>query len=142
MYFEEFCLGQTADIAPVSIDKAAMMDFAVKYDNVPLHTDEEYAASTCFGQIISPGIYTYAVVWAKYLEHNMFGEQLLAGISTKIEWSAPVFAGDTVWGKAEITDIRERNAKNGFVEMTIKAYNQDNALVMTVTAQAIVMKRQ
>ena len=32
-----------AEIAPAVIEKQKMMEFACTYDNIPLHTDEEYA---------------------------------------------------------------------------------------------------
>ncbi len=62
-----------------------MLDFAINYDNIPLHTDEEYAKSTHFVKLIAPGIMSFMAVWAKYLEVDFFGEELLAGKSTKIE---------------------------------------------------------
>ena len=43
MYFEDIELGMTVEIAPTLIEKEKMMDFARLYDNIPLHTDEEYA---------------------------------------------------------------------------------------------------
>ena len=43
MYFNELKIGMTVDIAPATIEKEKMLDFARDYDNIPLHTDEEYA---------------------------------------------------------------------------------------------------
>ena len=43
MYFNELELGMTVDIAPAKIERDKMLDFAKLYDNIPLHTDEEYA---------------------------------------------------------------------------------------------------
>ena len=40
-------LGMTVQIAPAMIEKEKMMQFAKTYDNIPLHTDEEYAKGTC-----------------------------------------------------------------------------------------------
>ena len=77
-------------------------------------------------------------VWAKYLEVDFFGEELLAGKSTKIEWLKPAFANDVLVGKATITNLVKRNAKNGLVEITIEAYNQDGILVFTDVTEAVV----
>ena len=65
MYFEEFVLGSTTQIKPAAIHKNDMIDFAKKYDNIPLHTNEEYAKSTIFGQLIAPGVMSFMSVWAK-----------------------------------------------------------------------------
>lgn len=141
MYFDEFTLGMKKELDPAVIDKNDMLNFALKYDNVPLHTDEEYAKNTHFGRIIAPGVMSFMSVWAKYLEVDYFGEELIAGMSTKIEWMAPVFAGDTLTGTAEITKLTERNAKNGIVELTITVVNQEGKAVLKDTTEALVKRK-
>ena len=138
MYFEELKTGMTVDTAPAVIEKEKMVAFARDYDNIPLHTDEEYAKNTPFGKLIAPGVMSFMSVWAKYLEVDFFGAELLAGKSTKIEWLKPVFADDVLTGKATITNLVKRNAKNGLVEVTIEAYNHKGELVLTDVTEAIV----
>ncbi len=142
MYFDDIKLHTEIQIAPAVIEKQKMLDFALAYDNVPLHTDEEYAKTTPFGKLIAPGVMSFMSVWAKYLEVDLFGDELLAGKSTKIEWHKPVFADDVLTGKAVVTKLTERNAKNGIVEITIYAYNQDGVLVLTDVTEAIVKRKQ
>ena len=129
------------DISPVVIEKEKMIEFARVYDNIPLHTDEEYARSSPFGALIAPGVMSFMSVWSKYLEVDFFGEQLLAGKSTKIEWLKPVYANDVLTARAEITKLVKRNAKNGLVEISIRAYNQDGETVLTNVTEAIVKCR-
>lgn len=138
MFFDELQVGMTVETEPAVIEKGKMMAFARDYDNIPLHTDEEYAGKTHFGKLIAPGVMSFMSVWAKYLEVDFFGDELLAGKSTKIEWLKPVFADDVLSGKATITNLVKRNAKNGLVEVTIEAYNQNGELVLTDVTEAIV----
>ena len=138
MYFDELKIGMTVDIEPAVINKEKMIAFAHDYDNIPLHTDEEYAKNTPFGKLIAPGVMSFMSVWAKYLEVDFFGEALLAGKSTKIEWLKPVFADDVLMGRATITNLVKRNAKNGLVEVSIEAYNQNGELVLTDVTEVIV----
>ena len=138
MYFEDLKIGMMVEILPAVIEKEKMMAFALDYDNIPLHTDEEYAKTTPFGKLIAPGVMSFMSVWAKYLEVDFFGEELLAGKSTKIEWLKPVFADDVLTGKATISNLVKRSARNGLVEITIEAYNQDGVLVLTDVTEAIV----
>ena len=112
MYFNELKLGMKVDVAPALIKKEKMLAFAKEYDNIPLHTDEEYAKASPFGKLIAPGVMSFMVVWARYLEVDFFGEELLAGRSTKIEWLKPVFAGDILTGKATVTGLTKRNENN------------------------------
>ena len=138
MYFNDLKVGMTVEIAPAIIKKEKMIAFAKDYDNIPLHTDEEYAKATPFGKLIAPGVMSFMSVWAKYLEVNFFGDSLLAGKSTKIEWIKPVFADDVLSGKATITNLIKRNERNGLVEITIEAYNQNGELVLLDVTEAIV----
>ena len=141
MYFDDIRIGMTADIPPVVIEKEKMLSFARDYDNIPLHTDEEYAKSTPFGGLIAPGVMSFMSVWSKYLEVDLFGEQLLAGKSTKIEWFKPVYPNDNLSAKAVVTNLTKRNSKNGIVEISIEAYNQNGELVLTNITEAIVKSR-
>lgn len=141
MYFNELKVGMSVDIPTAVITKEKMIDFAKNYDNLPFHTDEEYAKTTPFGQIIAPGVMSFMSVWVKYLEVGFFGNELLAGKSTKIEWFKPVFANDVLTGKATITNLTKRSEKNGIVEISIEAYNQKGELVLTDVTEAIVKNK-
>jgi len=138
MYFDDIKIGMTVEIAPAVIEKEKMLAFARDYDNIPLHTDEEYAKNTSFGKLIAPGVMSFMSVWAKYLEVDFFGEELLAGKSTKIEWLKPVYAEDILTGKATVTNLVRRNPKNGLVEISIDVYNQHGELVLKDVTEAVV----
>ena len=138
MYFDDMEIGMTVEIPSAVIEKEKMLAFAREYDYIPLHTDEEYAKKTPFGRLISPGVMSFMSLWARYLEVDFFGKELLAGKSTKIEWLKPVFAEDTLTGKATITSLIPRSYKNGIVEITIEAHNQNGELVLTDVTEAIV----
>jgi acyl dehydratase len=138
MYFEEFVLGSKTNIEPAIIHKNDMLDFANKYDNIALHTDEQYAKSTMFGNLIAPGVMSFMSVWAKYLEIDLAGEELIAGKSTKIEWLKPVYAEDVLKSTCTVSNLTKRNEKNGIVELTFEVFNQNNELVMTDVTEMIV----
>lgn len=138
MYFEEFELGLKTEIESAVIDKKDMIDFAKRYDNIPFHTDEEYAKSTIFKNLIAPGVMSFMAVWAKYLEIDLAGNELLAGKSTKIEWFKPVFAEDVLASTCTVTNLTRRNDKNGIVELTFEVFNQNGELVLTNITEMIV----
>ncbi len=138
MYFDELTLGMSVTTAPAVIEKEKMIAFAQEYDNIPLHLDEEYAKLTPFGALIAPGVMSFMTVWKKYLEVDFFGEALLAGKSSKIEWLKPVFAGDVLQGQTTITRLERRSSKNGLVELTTNVKNQNGESVMQNITEAIV----
>lgn len=141
MYFDDLRTGMEVELAPAVIEKEKMVAFAREYDNIPLHTDEAYAKTTPFGQLIAPGVMSFMSVWAKYLEADFFGEELLAGKSTKIEWLKPVYADDVLTGTAAITKTERRNARNGLAEVSIVVRNQHGDVVLTNVTEAIVKCR-
>lgn len=141
MYFDDIKLGTVLDLEPAYIHKDRMLAFAREYDHIPLHTDEEYAAQTPFGGLIAPGVMSFMAVWSKYLEQDLFGPELLAGKSTKIEWVKPVYAGDALTGRAEVTGLIPRNGRNGIVVLTIQVRNQHGQLVLTNITEAIVKRK-
>lgn len=138
MFFDELKIGMTVNTPPAVIKKDKMLAFANDYDNIPLHTDEEYAKSTPFGKLIAPGVMSFMSVWVKYLEVDFFGKELLAGKSTKIEWLKPVFADDVLSAEATITNLVKRSEKNGIVEVSFNVCNQNGEPVLTNVTEAIV----
>ncbi len=142
MYFDELKIGMSVQCAPAVIEREKMIAFAKDYDNIPLHTDEEYAKSTPFGKLIAPGVMSFMSVWNKYLECDFFDDALLAGRSTKIEWLKPVFADDVLTGRAEITKLEKRSKKNGLAEISMDIFNQNGELVIKNVTEAIVKCRR
>ena len=141
MYFDDLKIGMTIETAPALITKEKMMAFARDYDPIPLHTDEEYAKGTIFGKLIAPGVMSFMSVWAKFLENDFFGDELIAGKSTKMEWFKPVYADDVLTGKVTITELVKRNAKNGLVTVSVDIYNQKGELVLKDVTESVVKCR-
>lgn len=142
MYLDDIALGGEIITEEVKIDKDKMIAFAMEYDPIPLHYDEEYAKNTRFGKVIAPGVMSFMCVWAKVVESDIFGDELIAGKSTKIEWFKPVFADDVLIGKGCITKIERRNSYNGVVELTLDVYNQNGERVLTNVTESIVKYRK
>ena len=141
MYLDDIQLNMEMDIPEVVIDQQRMMEFARLYDPIPLHMDEEYAKNTRFGRLIAPGVMSFMAVWAEFVKLNLFGEELIAGKSTKIEWFKPVYAGDVLKGKAWVSDIVRRNAYNGIAVVTVDVYNLHGERVLTDTTESVVKYR-
>ena len=141
MYFEDIALGSEYALSPVEIKKEQILSFAREYDYIPLHTDEEYAKRTPFGGLIAPGVMSFMLVWTKFIDVNLFGTELITGKSTKMEWMKPVYPDDVLTGRAEITGKTKKSARNGIIEVTVLAYNQHGALVLSDVTEVVVKCR-
>jgi len=72
-------------------------------DRNPLHFDEEFAARTRFGRLVAQGGITTGIL------HALVAEDLpgpgTVFLSQNWSFSAPVFIGDTITGRAEVLDV-------------------------------------
>ena len=140
MYFDQFEQNQVFDVKPVHITKELVSSFAQTYDPNKLHTDEKFAKQSRYGQIIAPGVMCFMLVWAQFIKQNVFGDQFNGALSTNIEWHHPVFEGDTLTGKATVTQKTPRNKYNGLIEMTYDVYNQNGVHVITNVTRSIILR--
>ena len=141
MYYEDIRVGDKLTLAPLTVQKDEMISFANRFNPVPMHTDEEYAKTTKAGALTSSGLYTFALMWAQYVVQDFGGEQTLAGLSMRLDFKAPVFAGDTLTGTAEVISKTERNPYNGIFTVRIDIYNTSDTLVLTSETDTVVKRR-
>ncbi len=141
MYLDDMSLGMEVTTSGVRIKRDKMLDFSREYDPFPIHLDDEYAKGTRFGKIIAPGVMSFMAVWREIAESDLIGDELIAGKSTRIEWSKPVFADDVLTGKGRVTRIERRNPYNGIMELTLDVYNQDGELVLVGVIESVIKYR-
>ncbi len=141
MYLEDFVIGTEYEIPGAEIETKEMLEFARRYDPFAIHLDTEYAKTTRFGGLISPGLYSFLVVWKRFVDLELFGDELVAGKSTKVEFLKPVYPGDVLSGSARVINLTRRNEYNGIVEMAIIVRNQEGEIVLTDVTEAVVRCR-
>ena len=78
MYFEELYTGMQIRTAPVTVNPEEMMEFSRKYDNVPLHTDPEYARNTPFGQVIAAVAVNSALLGIGYIQNGQVSKEAIS----------------------------------------------------------------
>ena len=74
-------------------------------DHNPVHVDDEYAAGTRFGRRIAHGMIAASLVSAT-LANELPGRGSVY-LSQTLRFVAPVFPGDTVTARVEVTKVRE-----------------------------------
>ncbi|MCC8193033.1 MAG: MaoC family dehydratase N-terminal domain-containing protein [Deltaproteobacteria bacterium] len=141
MFFDELTMGQTFPIRPVRITEEAIHAFALAYDPLPVHLDAAYAEETPFKKIIAPGVMSFMAVWAEFLKTNGWGSNFIAGKNTKIEWLAPVYAGDVLHGEGRILERLPHKPGSGVVFLGIEIHNQHAVKVIYDTTELILKAR-
>jgi len=138
MFFDDFKVGDTFDIKSVTIEKDKMIEFAQDYDPQKIHLDEEHGKESRYGDIIAPGIMSFMSVWAEFVKSNIISRNFISASNFSVNWLAPVYADDTLTGKAIIKKLTPRNKYNGVVEINLLVYNHDGDMVMDTTTHAII----
>ena len=142
MYFDDFKTGDVFELKSVKIDKQKMLDFAADYDPQQIHMDEEFGKRSRYGDIIAPGIMSYMTVWAEFIRSNIITDQFISSKSFRVNWVAPVFAGDVLTAKVTIGNVIPRNPYNGLVEVNISIFDEEGKMVMDTLTEAILHRRR
>ena len=137
MFFDALRVGQTFPVRPVTITEEAIRSFALAYDPLPVHLDAGYAETSPFGGIIAPGVMSFMAVWAEFLRNNGWGPNFIAGKNTKIEWFAPVYAGDVLRGEGRVLELVPHKPGSGIVFLGMEIHNQHGVKVIFDTTELL-----
>ena len=141
-YFEDVVVGEQLNLGCKRICKSEMLDFAKKYNRSYLHTNETLMKNTKYKEIISPGMFTFSIPWASFIDEDIFEGGEIGGTETTVQWFKGVYADDVLTSDGIITEKKEHNQVSGIVVIEIRTYNQDNKMVMKSINSILVRKRK
>lgn len=143
-YFEDFAVGQILPLGQVTLDSAAIIAFATRYDPQPFHVDPVAAKDSPFGGLIASGWHTCSAIMrlmcdAYLLESASIGSP---GVEN-IRWKKPVRAGDTLTVSVEILESRPSRSKpgQGSILTEVIALNQQGETAMTMQSWCMLAAR-
>jgi len=108
----------------------------------PMHFNEAYAAETEFGERLVDG--TFVIALAVGMSVIDVSANATANLGyDDIRHHAPVYHGDTIFAESEVLDKRESDSRDhvGIVTTELRAYNQDDELVLSLERTPMVLKR-
>ncbi|GAB7011150.1 MaoC family dehydratase [Halorubrum trueperi] len=109
----------------------------------PMHFNEAYAAETEFGERLVNGTFVIALaVGMSVIDISMNATANLG--YDDIRHHSPVFHGDTIFAESEILSKRESESREhvGMVTTELRAYNEDDDLVLSLERTPMVLKRE
>lgn len=121
-YFDDLCEGYTERSPGRTIGQFEISAFAgLSGDYNQLHTDTQFAAHSAFGAPVAHGLLGLAVASGLYTRTNL-GVRLqpatIALMGVVWDFTAPIFAGDTVWLHLKLTRLAlTRSQRRGIVTM-------------------------
>jgi 3-hydroxybutyryl-CoA dehydratase len=125
--------GQTAEFSKTISDDDIVAFAEVTGDKQPLHLDDAYAARTRFGKRLAHGMLSAGLISAA-LGTKLAPQATVIYLSQSLRFRAPVFLGDTITARIEVTAI---DAEKRIVTCSTACVNQDGASVLTGEAQVL-----
>ena len=134
-YWEDFEVGERAELGRHTFTEEEIVDFARRYDPQPFHIDAEKAQHGPFGGLIASGWQTCAVGMRLMVEGYISQTVSLGspGIDN-IRWLKPVRPGDTIAYRRIVLESRASTTRKGvgLVKHRWEAVNQRGELVLTM----------
>jgi acyl dehydratase len=143
-YYEDFVVGDTYEHRPGrTISEADNTWFTLLTMNThPLHFDAEYGKASEFGRCIVASPLTLAILVG--MSVTDVSQKAIANMGWKdIRMTAPVFAGDTLYGESTVLEKRESKSRPtaGLVTVRTIGRNQAGTVVCEFERTVLVAKR-
>ena len=133
MFFEDIEVGATVRVGSYRMDADEMVNYARKWDPLPVHTDDTAARQTMFGGLTASGSHTTAV--RVLLMHRVPIQEALIGAAgwDDVRFHQPVRPGDELSLEVTWADKRQSASKpdRGIVTALMKLVNQKNEVVLS-----------
>ncbi|GGG29903.1 MaoC family dehydratase [Rhodococcoides trifolii] len=143
LYWDDLVVGDVLRGPGITISEAHLVTWAgLTGDTVSLHLDEEYAATTQFGQRIAHGPLTLALALGLITQTGYFNHVVAWLGLDEVRASRPVVLGDTIQPEAELIKAR-RSSKptQGIWTLAYRAINQRGDAVMSFQSSFMISTR-
>ena len=143
-YFEDFIVGDIYEHRPgKTVTEYDNHLFTLMTMNThPMHFDAEFAKASEFGRNIVVSPYTLALLIG--MSVTDCSQKAIANLGMdEVKFTAPVFAGDTIYGESEVLAKRESQSRPGQGIVTIRTIglNQHGVQVCTFVRNMLIPGR-
>lgn len=143
-FYEDFAVGDTSETGRYRVSMDEALAFARAYDPQAFHLDAAAAEASFFKKLVISGWQTAAITMRLLVDlRKAEGGELIGMGVDELRWTAPVAPGDELHVTSEVVDIKPwpGGKPRGIVRFRNETINQDDLVVMTHIANAIVPKR-
>ncbi|MBA3606738.1 MAG: MaoC family dehydratase [Acidimicrobiia bacterium] len=144
-WFEELTVGTTVEHATrrTVTETDNVLFTTMTMNPQPLHLDAEFAAGTEFARPLVNSLFTLGLVVGLAVPELTLGTTVANLGFSRVDFPAPVFAGDTIHVTTEVTAARPSSSRPdaGIVTFEHRGTNQRDELVC-VAVRAAMMRRR
>ena len=141
IYFEDMVPGEHMMSPTAVIDRDEMIDFAKRWDPLPIHVDHDLAARD--GGLTAPGLFVLAV--KQHLIHQLPAHAVIASFGyDEVRFHHPLRPGDVVYLRYEFVEARPSTSKpdRGVVTVRLSLINHNNNEVVMSHLDTILVRRK
>ena len=143
-YFEDFKEGDVYEHRPgKTVTEYDNHLFTLMTMNThPMHFDAEFAKASEFKRNLVVSPYTLAILIG--MSVTDCSQKAIANLGMdEVKFTAPVFAGDTIYGESEVVGKRESKSRpgQGIVTIITRGFNQEGTMVCTFRRNMLIPGR-
>ena len=154
-YFDDIRIGDVLMTGRHVFNADEIKSFARRFDPQLFHIDEEEAARSHFGALWASGWHTAAAWMRLFVDYRRAESDAARALGEAIaqsgpalgfrdlKWLKPVYVGDAIDYKSEVSELRVSNSRPGFGLMTIltTGVNQNGVAVISFVSTTFVERR-
>jgi acyl dehydratase len=135
LHFEDFPVGHVFELGSWEVTADEIVDFGLKWDPLPFHTDPDAPADGPYGGLIASGRHS-ALIWMRLWADAVLLRSASLGSPgiDEIKWHRPVRPGDVLTGTTTILAARVSSSRPevGIVTLDGAVTNSDGEVATTV----------
>jgi len=144
LYWEDWNIGSEFESAGRTVTEADIVAFAgLSGDYNPLHTNEEYCATTNFKTRIAHGPLVYSIAAGLLFQLHLYDDTLIAFLGFEnLKFTNAVKPGDTIRARIKVLEKRESSKSDrGIMKRQLNVLNQRGEVVQE-GVQIFLLKRK
>lgn len=138
---EDLGVGSVIDLGTYVVSREEILDFATQWDPLPIHVDDEAAASGPFGEVIASGLHTLSLFQRLTVERAFGRWAVVAGRELRqVRFRAPVRAGAIISGTLTVEAVEPTRPDRSLVTVA-GVLREGDADVLTLVLDVYVRRR-
>ena len=131
IFWDDLDVGQVYTSGTLTLDKNQLIEFASTFDPQSMHTDEEKAKESIFGQLVGSGWHTLSSTIRLLAEARPLGETPLIGMEVdNVRFLKPLLPGAELQAHMEVIDLRpSRKEGRGYVRVKVTTTADGEAIL-------------
>lgn len=137
--FGELGVGQTRVSRGRTLTETDVVNFCMLTGNwLEIHANVEFAKHGLYGQRLVQGSLIFSIVNA-LIPFEPEVVEAFYGVD-RLRFLKPSFIGDTVWAKAEVTELRDKDERFGVVTSRLTGLNQRGETILSCEFKLLIRK--